>query len=136
VREVLLHCIVDSRECPKCHHYFVPTDMAAKEAQVIRTHIKDLMDDTLNKVNPLYPGKITVEKPGRCASGLSMLMKPPLGVMPQRIWKEQRIMDLSRAIHEYAGLSNLAGDPGLLVKWSAELLQLTSELAADRKVQP
>jgi hypothetical protein len=27
--------------------------------------------------------------------------KPPLGVMPKVIWYEQRICDLSRAIHEY-----------------------------------
>jgi len=49
--------------------------------------------------------------------------KPPLGVMPQNIWKEKRIEELSRAIHEY--IKDGRFDPALI--WINELQKLVYE---------
>jgi len=46
--------------------------------------------------------------------------KPPLGVMPERLWKERRISDLIRAIGEYADDPNRKPKP----EWCLELADL------------
>jgi hypothetical protein len=46
--------------------------------------------------------------------------KPPLGVIPQKIWKEHRIQELTRAIYEYASLGNYI----LIMPWVEELREL------------
>lgn len=51
--------------------------------------------------------------------------KPPLGVMPARIWRIKRIQDITRAINEYAESEN----PSTAIQWCNELKQLLTELA-------
>jgi hypothetical protein len=46
--------------------------------------------------------------------------KPPLGVIPQKIWKEHRIQELTRAIYEYASVGNYI----LIMPWVEELREL------------
>ena len=134
LKTILIRCIGDTRECPHCQA-FVPEDMAQKDAwkfynatfgmpaanEFERRAFEKIDEETLHEISrPLLPGKVQA-------------VKPPLGVMPQRIWKEQRIAELTRAIRAYSE----AYFTDEVVKWAAELLQLTSELAADRKaVQP
>lgn len=45
--------------------------------------------------------------------------KPPMGVMPQKLWLEDRIQELTRVMHEYARINNF--EP--LQKWLCELEQ-------------
>jgi hypothetical protein len=133
VRLVLLRCIGDLVQCPICGYGVKFDGPAAKDAEKLYVELGQLgannkfeekqfakIDrEALNDVNgPIRPGPIT-------------LQKPPLGVPPQRIWKEQRIVCLTEAIQAYTQ----TGQPGKIVEWAAELLQLVSELEADRKMQ-
>ena len=136
LRTILLRCIGDMRECPHCRKAFVPEDMAQKDAwkfyndtfgrpaanEFERRAFEKIDEETLHEISrPLQPGKITA--------------KPPLGVIPQRLWKEKRIAELARAIGDYA----LNGHTAKTIEWSAELLQLASEIGADdraKAVQP
>lgn len=139
LKTVLLHCIGNSRECPNCREAFVPQDMAQKEAWAFygevfgkhkpanefeRVAFAKIDTEALDEISsgPIHPSRVT-------------MVKPPLGVMPQWLWKERRIKDLAQAIREHT----VQGLTDNLVVWSAELLQLVSELDADRKakaVQP
>ena len=40
VRGVLVHCIGDHRECPKCGHSFIPKDKAAEEAWAVYDELR------------------------------------------------------------------------------------------------
>jgi hypothetical protein len=52
--------------------------------------------------------------------------KPPLGVMPERYWKEYRLRDLKRAISEYT--TALLDIPE---EWVSEYNRLRNELELD-----
>lgn len=54
--------------------------------------------------------------------------KPPLGVMPELIWKEIKLQELLRAITEYT-------NSGLLVRheWIDEFERLNNELYSEGK---
>jgi hypothetical protein len=141
LKTVLLHCIGNSRECPNCREAFVPQDMAQKEAWAFygevfgkhkpanefeRVAFAKIDTEALDEISsgPIHPSRVT-------------MVKPPLGVMPQRIWKEKRIAELARAITEYTSAPDAPFASTPTVPWVAELLQLVSELDADRKaVQP
>lgn len=141
LRKVLIHCIGDTRECPHCRKAFVPEDMAQKDAwkfyndtfgmpaanKFERRAFEKIDEETLAEISrPLLPGKVQA-------------VKPPLGVMPQRIWKEKRIAELARAITEYEAAPGAPFAGTSTVPWATELLQLVSELDANRKakeVQP
>lgn len=56
--------------------------------------------------------------------------KPPLGVMPERIWKLIRCQELSRAIHEYLHCDEIKKD--LLKKWAHELVNLIDEMEVEK----
>jgi len=47
------------------------------------------------------------------------LFKPPLGIMPERIHKEHRVAEISRAIHDYAQRGKFISP-----EWSDELVEL------------
>jgi len=49
---------------------------------------------------------------------------PPLGVMPENIWKEKRVHELDRAIREYLKADGLTPKP----EWYAEYYQHMSWL--------
>ena len=54
--------------------------------------------------------------------------KPPLGVMPVNLWKEQRIGELSRAIHDHVFVGNF---DERLSAWSRELTTLLEDVTHD-----
>lgn len=128
LQTVLLHCIGDTRECPKCHHAFVPQDMTQKEAWAF-------YNDAFGKHKPAneFERRAFEKIDKETLAEISRPGKPPLGVMPQRIWKEQRIAELARAITEYTSAPDAPFASTPTVPWAAELLQLVSELDADRK---
>ena len=51
---------------------------------------------------------------------LELVEKPPLGVMPRRIYEMQRIQDLCRALYDYSKLDKL--NIGLMKEWTCELI--------------
>ena len=48
-------------------------------------------------------------------------VKPPLGVKPEKLWKQQRCRELSRAIYDYMHLDDPKWD--LIYEWVDELLE-------------
>ena len=50
--------------------------------------------------------------------------KPPLGVMPERIWRVKRMRDLGRAVHEYLLKVKGDGDEQVVREWVEELERL------------
>jgi hypothetical protein len=54
--------------------------------------------------------------------------KPPIGLMPEHVWKLHRFEDVTAAIKRYL-------DAGLVVpdEWLAEYCRLKNELCLDRK---
>ena len=48
--------------------------------------------------------------------------KPPLGAMPEHVWKEKRVADLARAVHEYVQ-ARQSGEQ-CVKDWLDELLRL------------
>lgn len=46
--------------------------------------------------------------------------KPPLGVMPRRIYEMQRIQDLCRALYDYSKFDKF--NIGLMKEWTCELI--------------
>lgn len=47
--------------------------------------------------------------------------KPPLGVMPKWLYEEQRIIDLTRAIHDYVIAGKLSANITHIEQWATEL---------------
>lgn len=59
---------------------------------------------------------------------------PPIGVMPARIWKEKRMQELARAIHEYVSGGYLSGGcADCVANWSHELFHLAEEIQAEER---
>lgn len=57
-------------------------------------------------------------------------LRPPLGPRPRVFWLRDRVMELSRAIHEYAAHRD-GTTPRLtrrIEEWAAELAQVAAEL--------
>jgi hypothetical protein len=56
--------------------------------------------------------------------------KPPLGIMPDRIWKERRATELVQAMHRYLALLNTTNAEDneaasdMLHQWARELIAL------------
>ena len=55
--------------------------------------------------------------------------KPPIGVMPEVLWIEKRIQELTRAISEYVehALNNSAMIDKKVAVWAYELSRLTND---------
>lgn len=52
-----------------------------------------------------------------------MLEKPPIGIIPKKIWIEQRINEIRRAVNEYINAGMRVN-----VEWIEEYNQLLKEL--------
>lgn len=51
--------------------------------------------------------------------------KPPIGIMPHKIWLELRIQELSKALTRYA--TKIGEDKKCMIEWSEELTMLLNE---------
>ena len=60
-----------------------------------------------------------------------MREKQPLGIRPEKYWKGSRIIDLSRAIYEYADNGYLDEYKDALCIWAEELVKLLREKKND-----
>lgn len=56
------------------------------------------------------------------------LVKPPLGIMPEAIFEQQRIQELSRAIHDYICNYDSKDKYELISKWNEELTRRIENL--------
>lgn len=54
--------------------------------------------------------------------------KPPIGLMPERIWKLHRFEDVTAAIRRYSDAGRVIPD-----EWLDEYRRLKNELGLDRK---
>jgi len=59
--------------------------------------------------------------------------KPPLGIMPRHIHEYHRMVELSRAIHDYINEYSVVNDIDVLKEWIEELSELASRV---KKVLP
>jgi len=68
----------------------------------------------------------------RNGSELKIFKKPPLGIIPQHIWKENRGHDLIKAIVRY---SEYGGIKYIPTEWIEELLKLNIEAKKDQTIK-
>lgn len=55
--------------------------------------------------------------------------KPPIGIMPNYVWKQQRAEELSRAIERYVSAEDYQNSEKTIIAWCRELENLVRDLA-------
>jgi len=56
--------------------------------------------------------------------------KPPIGIMPERIWKQKRAEELAEAIARYVSARSYHGAERTIIAWCHELDGLVRDLEA------
>lgn len=66
-----------------------------------------------------------------------MSLKPPTGIRPEYIWREERICELADAIHRYVIVGAYSGKQGHSVAmWARELADQINALADTPEIDP
>lgn len=56
--------------------------------------------------------------------------KPPIGIMPERIWKQKRVEELAQAIARYVSAREYKDSQRTIIAWCHELESLVRDLEA------
>ena len=57
--------------------------------------------------------------------------KPPIGPMPERLWKEERLKRLAKSVEEYVSTGHFRRSCTYIEKWCNEIVKLSWELEHD-----
>lgn len=117
-------------KCPGCGRESILVDVKEK-ARGFSLKDKFLCPDCMTRFVIGKNLRYTSDRSGAANANRSREIKfqptqiPPLGVMPPDIWREKRIKDLARAIHEYLEFEPLLDNHVMLNGWISELKELS-----------